>query len=194
MTRAWLGWIAVGVSLVAGAARADRAAPPVMEEPPPQQPPRRILPPQAQPVSPVIAEQAKAVEGSWKCKGVQIGATGSSTPMAGTLTGKLELDGAWIHLQLVDTAPGSAKLDIYRTFDAVAKEWTELVMASDASHATATSLGEQGGTWVWNGALAASTGTVQVRDSETHGAQWKLWGEQLLGGDWHKTYEMTCSR
>lgn len=192
--------------LFAHAASADMVeAPPDMPvaapPPPPVQSAPRVMPPnrrpppqppQQPPVSPLIAAEATALAGTWTCKGAQIAADGSSTPETARMTSALVLDGAYVHLTFDS---GTAKLEIYRTFDSVAKQWTQMVMSNDASHVMATSLGEQNGAWTWDGSLSSQTGTLQVRDREQRsGASIKLWGEQLLGGSWTKVYDMTCAK
>nr|HEX4318821.1 hypothetical protein [Kofleriaceae bacterium] len=165
-----------------------QGAPSVM--PPNRRPPPQ--PPQPPPVSPLIAAEATALAGTWTCKGVQIAAAGSSTPETVRLTSALVLDGAYVHLTFDS---GTAKLEIYRTFDSVSKQWSQMVMSNDASHVMATSLGEQNGTWTWDGTLSSQTGTLQVRDSEQRSpTSIKMWGEQLLGGTWTKVYDMTCTK
>ncbi len=104
----------------------------------------------------------------------------------------LDLDCAWIHAKLTDNA--GVKLDIYRTFDVVAQQWTQMSMANNGAHAVATSTGEANGTWTWVGPESSQAGTVQRRDYETVGTTVKLWGERLLGGEWQKSYEISCTK
>jgi hypothetical protein len=203
MTRAFV-YTAVALLSLVGSAYADRVMAPAATPAPPPLPNqgpsiarRRVPPTPPTPSAPVdvIAAAARPLLGNWTCKGVVLVGDGSSTPYEGTLSVAIELDGAWLHGKL---APRSGvvgmKVDMFRTFDAVAQEWTEMSMASNGAHHVATSTGEANGTWTWVGSESSSTGTVQRRDYETQGATVKLWGERLLGGSWQKAYEISCAR
>lgn len=185
------------VGLVLGTAHADLPAPnragkhrrsvapsigeiAVVPEPVPPPP---FPPPGADP-APELALLAKQLAGTWTCTGSYRGSDGKAHAIAGTTKISLELGGAWLHLAVVTTANGrTTKLAEYRTFDGVAKQWTRVVLANDASHAIATSLGEVDGTWTWDGA--------GVRDRQRLGNDAiTTWRE--AGGT--KTYETTCKR
>jgi hypothetical protein len=172
-------------------ARADRATP---AAPPPlapgPQPPRPPQPPPAE-----IGELAKQLVGAYACKGVQLAMDGSSSPLVAKLAVKLALDGAWIESSLVETKAGGIKLDDYRTYDGVAKQWTRIQLASTTGHAISSSLGERGGIWTWEGTSTSPHDTLQLRDYEQPGdRQIELWGEAMLGGAWQKLYDVTCTR
>jgi hypothetical protein len=184
----------LGVVVCAGVATADRAMAPIPERARPQVP----QPPPPPPPPPVsvgdIRAAAQPALGNWTCKGVELVGDGSSRPLEATLNVALDLDDTWIRARLVAKGTHAMKVDAYRTFDVVAKEWTEVSMANNGAHHVATSTGEANGTWTWVGAESSQSGTVQRRDYETIGATVKLWGERLLGGEWQKSYEMTCAR
>ena len=176
------------------AARADRvmAAPAVAMPPVPMPPPP---PPPPPPPAAEIAQLAKQVAGTYACKGVQLAADHSSTPVTAKLSIKLALGGAWILSSLAELKADGLQLDEYRTYDPVAKQWTRIQLASSTGHVISTSLGEKGGTWTWEGTATSPLGTQQLRDYEQLGdRQLKLWGEALLGGTWQKLYEVTCKR
>lgn len=119
---------------------------------------------------------------------------GSSSPIVATVTVKLELDGTWIVTSLVEKT-GTLKWTEYRTYDAVAKQWTKLQMVNTTGHVRSTSLGEQNGAWTWEGTAASPQGSVQLRDHEQYGTgQFTLRGEVLLGGSWQKAYEVSCTK
>ena len=167
---------------------ATRTAPMVVA-PPPQKPPP---PPPAPPPGDIAALAAK-LAGSYTCKGVTFVGNGASTPMTGKVGVKLGVGGAWIIVTFAET--GGVQFDDYRTFDPIAKQWHRFVMASTTGYTTYTSLGDNGGTWTWEGTATAPSGTMQIRDHETPGDhQLKVWGEALLGGSWQKLYEVTCKR
>ncbi len=157
--------------------------------------PRRPTPPTPVPKpAPEIARVGKESAGRWTCKGNMSRGNGSSAPLTATVTVKLDLDSAWIATTLVEKA-GPLKWTEYRTYDAVAKQWTKLQMANTSGYVVSTSLGEQGGKWTWTGTQTSPLGTVQLRDYEqTEGKGIKRWGEAQLGGVWQKTYEVGCKR
>ncbi|MEO8840739.1 MAG: hypothetical protein ABI591_30465 [Kofleriaceae bacterium] len=184
--------------LVSSVALADRVATPTAGAPMPQSeqtimppmPPRP--PPQPIAVAPDIATQGKLLAGTYACKGNRQLGNGASTPLQSSLVVKLELDNAWIAGTW--TEKGNKLVD-YRTFDAVAKQWTRMQLVSDGSHAVLTSIGEKAGEWVWEGVASSPRGSVTVRHHETlKGKQLKVWGEAQLGGTWQKSYEATCKR
>jgi hypothetical protein len=158
-------------------------------QPPAPPPPPRIV------VAPEIAKLGKQVAGSYKCKGVQMRGDGSSTPLAASVTIKLDLDNAWIVVTLAETKAGGVKFEDYRTYDATSKQWTRIQLASTSAHVIAQSLGERDGKWTWEGNAIAPSGSTQVRDYEQiTGKDIKVWGEAMLGGSWQKMYEATCKR
>jgi hypothetical protein len=172
-------------------ARADRVEP---AAPPPLPPGLQLRrPPQPPPAE--VGELAKQLVGAYACKGVQLATDGSSSPLVAKLAVKLALDGAWIESSLVETKAGGIKLDDYRTYDGVAKQWTRIQLASTTGHAISTSLGERGGMWTWEGTSTSPHDTLQLRDYEQLGdRQIKLSGEAMLGGAWQKLYDVTCIR
>ena len=164
-------------------ARADVA--PIRPTPPPP----RIV------VAADIAKLGKTLAGTYKCKGVSMRGDGSSVPLEAGLVIKLDLDGAWIVESLTETKAGGIKFEDYRTYDATAKQWTKIQLASTSGHVIATSIGEKDGKWTWEGTASSPNGTMQVRDYEQLATkQIKVWGEALLSGAWQKVYEATCKR
>lgn len=154
--------------------------------------PRVVVKPPPKP-APEIATQAKVLAGTWTCKGVKLKGDGSSSPSTSTLTAKLDLDGGWISLAMIEK--GGGKFAEYRSFDGVSKQWTRIQMASTSGYTTTTTLGERDGKWTWTGTSQSPQGTLQVRDMEQlSGKSLKLWGEAMLGGNWQKLYEVTCTK
>jgi hypothetical protein len=174
-----------------GAALADRAPAEAIL------PKHRAPPPQQQQPAPVptpveVAALAKTRAGTWTCKGNTQNGDGSSTPLQGTLIGKLDLDNAWLQLSFTSD---KLKVTIYRGYDSVAKQWTQVELQSTSAHVMSTSPGEQNGAWTWTGTQSSPSGTLQVADHEQlDGKQLKMWGEALLGGSWQKIYEVTCAQ
>jgi hypothetical protein len=205
---------ALGLSLVAATAIADRANPDLQPTPsatppsaagapatrsaPQAQGPRLVRVPQPTVASPSAQIGALGVKiaGAYACKGVTFNGDGSSAPMTAKVVIKLDLDNAWIQAQLIEDAPGTMKFTDYRTFDEVAKQWTRIQLLSTSGHVESTSLGEKDGKWTWTGTALSPTGSIQTRDYEqiVDPKQLKLWGEALLAGAWTKTYEVTCRK
>jgi len=156
-------------------------------------PPRPVQPDIV--VAPEMAARAKLIAGNYTCKGVTMLSDGSSRPLQATLAIKLDLGIAWIQMSWVQTTPPATRWTDYRTYDAVAKQWTRIALASTSSHVASTSLGEKGGAWIWEGTATSPAGTLQVRDHEEYGSKLiKVWGEALMSGSWQKVYEATCRR
>ena len=177
-----------------GVAIADRVATPAASAPQIQVPPTRPKPPQpfAHP-APETAQLGKRLAGTYRCKGVVLGGDGSSVPRQAKLMIELALDDGWIAARFVDAR--GPRVDEFRTFDGVAKQWTRIQLASTSAHVMTTSLGEQNGAWTWEGVELSPAGTTSVRDHEQiTGTQIKLWGEALRSGTWQKSYETTCAR
>jgi hypothetical protein len=188
--------IAVVIScFAAGSAGADRVNPRGLASESPQVAPVPPPPSRVAVASPETSKLGAAVAGSYSCKGVQLEADGSSRPMRGRLTIKLEPDFGWIQSTFVQELPSAFKIADFRSYDHVSKQWTRLRLTSASAHETATSLGEQNGIWTWSGIESSSIGTMQQRDHEQISkTSLKLWGEAMLGGTWEKQYEVTCTR
>lgn len=174
-------------------ARKDEVAVPSIPEP---MPPRRRPPPRPLPPPPSeVAKLGHELAGTYKCKGVQLRGDGSSQPLQASLTIKLDLDNTWIQSALAEDRPGGMKLTEFRTYDAVAKQWTRIQLVNTASHVISTSLGEKNGTWTWEGTSTSPTGTQQLRDHEQLAkSSIHVWREALLSGAWTKQYEATCHK
>jgi hypothetical protein len=158
--------------------------------PPPLPLPRPPAPP------PEIAKLGRELAGTMHCKGVWLHADGSSTPLVATIVTKLDLDNAWIQTTLVeDNKPGGLKFVDYRTYDAVAKQWTRIQLDNATAHVVESSVGAKNGVWTWSGTSSTTTGTFEARDFEQRDkGELKVWGEALLGGAWQKLYEATCKK
>ena len=146
-------------------------------------------------VAPEIAQRGKQLAGAYTCKGVELKGDGSSTPLEAKITIKLALGNAWIVTSMAETKVGGMKFEEYRTYDATAKQWTRIQMASTSAHVVATSLGEKAGVWAWDGTVSSPIGNTTVRDFEQlTGKDLKIWGEAMMSGTWQKVYEATCKR
>jgi hypothetical protein len=177
--------IVVALLALATPAAADMAAPPR-----PRPKPVEITP------AVEIATTARSMVGAWTCKGVQLAGDGSSRPALLALAVSVDPDGAWIATTADETIDGKSVLKYteYRTYDAVAKQWTQLEMANTTAYASTTSLGEANGQWTWAGTLHGAT-AVDIHNFEKRTATHvDMWGEQLLAGTWQKVYQFSCAR
>jgi hypothetical protein len=173
-------------------ARKDEVA--IPEQMGPRRPVAKPLPPRPPVPPPEVAKLGHAMAGTYKCKGVQLRGDGSSQPLQATLTIKLDLGDAWIQSALAEDQ-GGTKLTEFRTYDAVAKQWTRIQVTSTTMHVISTSLGEKDGSWTWDGTATSPTGTEQLRDHEQLTKDSiHVWGEALASGTWQKQYEATCHR
>jgi hypothetical protein len=146
--------------------------------PPPKFPPPPPGPP------PQVATLSKQLVGTWTCKGTYRDERGEARRIEGTTTIALELDGAWLKISSTTVVGGArTKAVELRSFDVVAKQWTRVVLASDARHAVQTSLGAIDGTWTWVGDGATDSQRLGTNEITT----WRQ-----VGGE--KTYEATCRR
>jgi hypothetical protein len=159
----------------------------------PMPPPKPIV----QKPAPEVAAFGKQYAGTWTCKGNTMRGDGSSTPLTASVSVRLDLDNAWVVTSLVEKS-GPLKWTEYRTYDAVAKQWSRVQLANTSGYVVSTSLGEQGGKWTWTGTARSPNGSLELRDYEQadgkDGKAIKLWGEAMLGGSWTKLYEVTCRK
>ncbi len=85
-----------------------------------------------------VGDLAKLVAGSWKCSG-----TIERLPVAGTMTTKLEVGGAWIHETMTLTA-GDPKTGMtvtaegFNTYSAATKTWRRIAVDSMGNHYVGT--------------------------------------------------------
>lgn len=149
-----------------------------------------------------IADMAKQMSGTWKCKGQSIGPDMKSmVDMAGTFKGgKLESDNWWIH-DTFDSSMGKSKyhFDSYTTYDAGSKKWHRVMIETGGGYSTGDSAGMTGGKLDWELTSMSPMGTTTFRDhldASDMKAGVKTWGEVTMdkGKTWTKVYEQTCKK
>ena len=156
---------------------------------PPAQPPSVPAAP-----APEVSALGKQLAGTWRCKGNAHRGDGSSAPLAATVTIKLDLGNAWIVTSLTEKT-GPLRWTEYRTYDPGTRTWTRIQLNSASGYLTATSAGDQGGTWSWAGTALTRGSSLQVRDHEQWtGKSVKLWGEAQIGATWQALYDVTCKK
>jgi hypothetical protein len=131
----------------------------------------------------------KAIGGTWSCKGTIAGATATAR-----LRTTSDLDGSWIHQELVDGRKTFAQM--YTTYDVSAKRYRRVVFGANGSVA-------QGEARLSGSKLDAELdrksdgGDGKMRDH----LDWSTAKTLVLageldngGGNWVKTYDLTCTR
>ncbi len=212
------GAIAIGASLVVGAlasaAAADQAKAPAKPAGGPSagapavvapMPPAKTPPPEPEmKPAPEIADAAKAMAGSYKCKGVDFNPDGSSRPSLATMKISSELDGFYILVDLQEqktkenATPFKARM--YRTYDADAKKWTNTLLATaPGGPLTMTTTDAMGGQVTWSGSFSMQGHSFTEKSHEEPDAKTKsvhIWGEFSMDGGktFNKDYDITCKK
>jgi hypothetical protein len=169
--------------------------------PPPKQAPAmpEMKPPQE------IADAAKLMVGSYKCKGNVMNPDGSSRPSLGSMKVSVELDGFYILVDMMEQKtkenPTPFKAHMFRTFDAAAKKWTNtMIAAAPGGPMTETSTDAMGsGPVTWTGTMEMMGQKMTERGHEEPDAKTKsvhLWGEVSMDGGktFAKEYDLTCKK
>lgn len=169
---------------------ATKPAPPAMEKPKP---------------AAELADMAKAMTGTWRCKGEGMEMDGSKKAMTATNRTKLDLDKWWI----VDTFDGrmgvgpkatSFKFVAYTTYDAANKKWRRYMIDNMGGHMIGTSDGMKDNKMTFHMDAWSPMGSGQFRDyvdtTDAKKTGVKFWGEMSMdkGKTWMKAYEMTCKK
>jgi hypothetical protein len=148
-----------------------------------------------------IADMAKQMAGTWRCKGQALGPDMKTmVNMTGTMRSKLEMEKWWIH-DTFDSAMGKNKyhFDSYTTYDANSKKWHRVMLESGGGWSTGDSAGMQGGKIDWDLTANSMMGQAMFRDhidASDPKAGVKTWGEASMdkGKTWTKIYETTCKK
>lgn len=133
----------------------------IVDEPPMRRP---VTPPAPSPVAEVTAH-ASGLVGTWSCSGEP-------------LVIALDLDNTWVVLR------AGARV-AYRSYDPVAKQWTQLVMGAGGAVETEVSPGEDKGAWTF------ASAAVREREARTNDGL-VLMREERRDGAWVTTYEASC--
>ena len=150
-----------------------------------------------------IADMAKQMAGTWKCKGQGLGPDMKTMiDMTGTMkAGKLEAENWWIHDTWDSTMGKSGKyhFDSYVTYDPASKKWHRVMLETGGGYSTGDSAGMTGGKMDWDLTTHSPMGEAMFRDHlDTSDAKagMKTWGEASMdkGKSWTKVYEVTCKK
>lgn len=152
--------------------------------------------------APEVAEFAKAMKGTWKCKGQMFDmATQQNKPAELTWVWKTDLDGFWLVGTLTEkkskTSPTPYKMTSYRTYDAATKTWSNVFFDNMGMTSTSTSKGPQNGATTFDASGTWNGQKYWTRDKEELKSPKELIvsGEMSLDGkQWTPMYNATCTR
>jgi hypothetical protein len=140
-----------------------------------------------------LADSARALTGTWGCRGAVYGPDGPS-PSEVTLDVRLELDGAWLRTDFaVSSGKYSYEFTAYRSFDTVSSQWVNVIVDNLGGHALSRST--DGVTWT--GESSGPLGTMKIQDTETlvsSGAMQLLGQYSLDGRGWSTGYDLSCKK
>lgn len=147
-----------------------------------------------------IADMAKAMTGTWKCKGQGMGHDMKMSEMNATMKVSLEMGGWWLH-DTFDAKMGKEPFhfESYTSYDPQAKHWHRVMMEHGGTFSTGESKGGTAGKYDWDLTMHTMMGEMMFRD-HTDASDLKTgaksWGEfsQDKGKTWTKVYEMTCKK
>jgi len=145
-----------------------------------------------------LEAMGKAVVGTWKCTGTEMGMDGSSAKMAGTVKAKVELDKWWIADTIEMKGARTFKMLAFTTFEPNSKKWRRVSVDNAGHQYVGTSDGMKDNKVDWNMDFIGSMGAGQMRDhiDMTDPKNMKNWGEISMdkGKTWLKVFEMTCKK
>jgi len=146
-----------------------------------------------------VTDMAKAMTGTWRCKGQGMDHSMKMVDMTATMKIKSGLAGWWVNSTFESKMGKEPFLfESYTTFDPSARKWRRVMIESGGNWATGESLGMKDGKVDWEMAThSPQMGDGAFRDHEDYsdpkvGA--KMWGEFSDKGSWVKIYEMTCKK
>ena len=184
----------------AGAPKADAKAPPKADpkaDAPkgdmPKMDMKDMKPPQE------LADMAKTMAGTWKCKGSGMGHDMKMGDMTATMTPKLEMGGYWIH-DTFDAKMGKEPFhfESYTTYDSMTKKWHRVMAEIGGGYSTGDSAGMVAGKMDWELSSHGMMGDSPFKDhlDASDPKAVKAWGEMSMdkGKTWMKVYEMTCKK
>ena len=148
-----------------------------------------------------LATLAKAIAGTWHCKGQGMDHSQKMVDTTGTMTIKLEVNNWWLH-GTFDSKMGKEPFhfESFTTFNPGTKKWTRVMVESGGNWASGESAGEKDHKVDWELTThSAMMGDGMFRDHEDltdPKAGAKLWGEFSpdKGKTWTKVYDIACKK
>ncbi len=151
-----------------------------------------------------IADMAKAMDGTWKCTGTDMGMDGSSMKFNASMTSKTDLDGWWQHDSLVGTSGEGKtamkfKMESYTTFDAGMKKWHSVSVMNDGGQMVGQSDGMKDMKMDTTADTWGPMGQGMFKDHVDASDMKKgvhMWGEVSIdkGKTFKPVYDMMCKK
>ncbi|AKQ63699.1 hypothetical protein A176_000611 [Myxococcus hansupus] len=140
-----------------------------------------------------LSHAAKELVGTWTCRG-SVHGPGGASPSEVTFDIKPDLDKAWLRADFaVVSGEYPYKFTAYRTFDAAAGQWGNVIVDNMGGDARSSST--DGVTWL--GTSSGPMGAMNIRDTErvVSPGVMKMRGQyQMDGQDWSTGYDLDCRK
>lgn len=147
-----------------------------------------------------LAELAKSMGGTWRCKGDSHEPGGAKVALTATNVAKLDMDKWWfVENFSAKGAKMTYKHTAYTTYDASAKKWRRLSVDNMGGHMIGSSDGLKDNKMTFHMDSWGPYGAAMFRDytdASDPKTGVKFWGEMSpdKGKTWAKVYEMTCKK
>jgi hypothetical protein len=146
-----------------------------------------------------LAEVAKAMTGTWHCKGQGADQAMKMVDMTATLRYKLDIDNWWMRSSFEKSGKPSFRSESFTTFDPESKKWKRVVVESGGMWSTGESSGMKDNKIEWTLTAHMPTGDMMFRDHEDVSdpkAGVKMSGELSMDGgkNWLPVYTMACKK
>ena len=147
-----------------------------------------------------LAAMAKAVSGTWSCKGKGADHTMKMSDMTGTLKMRLEVDGWWMHSSFESKiGKESFHFESYTTLDPSTKKWRRVMVETGGIWSSGESAGMKDKKVDWEMTVHTPMGDAMFRDHEDvsdpkAGAKMKGELSMDMGKTWNPVYEMSCKK
>jgi hypothetical protein len=140
---------------------------------------------------PAWVEAARALTGTWTCRGTVHGPGGAS-PSEVAVEIKPELDKAWLRTDFaVLSGEYKYKFTAYRTFDAASNRWVNVILDNMGGQARSSSV--DGETWL--GESSGPMGETKIKDTEqlVSPGTMNMRGQYSSDGQtWSTGYDLSC--
>lgn len=161
----------------------------------------KVAVPKAKPEAPKppaeVADLAKQLAGTYKCKGDEFGPEGAKSPVTVTNKIKLDPDKYWVTDTLDIAGAMKWKMQSFTTYDATAKKWRRVSVNNMGGYMVGTSDGLKDGKLSWTlDMFGPMPGMFRDHLDVTDPKAPKAWGELSVdkGKTWNKMYEITCKK
>jgi hypothetical protein len=204
------GSLAITIVLAGAAATAsaqpDKAKPAAGAAAVAPMPPTKPPPPKEDMTPPKeIADAAKAMVGSYSCKGNVSEMDGSSKPTTLKMKISTDLGGFYIVVDMMEAKskdrPQPFMAHMFRTYDAAKKTWTNTMLGNGPGGPlteTTTDAVGTGAAVTWTGNTQMMGQNISEKSHEEPDLKTKtvhLWGEVSMDGKtWMKEYDLSCKK